>query len=94
MDQLRVLIVGGGISGMGLALRLRDQDWAVDLVELDPQWRVYGAGISVTAPTMRAFRRLGIVDEVCRQGYGSTGGVRIRREHPARCDGDANRCAR
>ena len=77
MEQRKILIVGGGISGMALSLRMRDMGWAVDLVELDPQWRVYGAGISVTAPTMRAFRRLGIVDEVCRQGYGSTGGVRL-----------------
>jgi 2-polyprenyl-6-methoxyphenol hydroxylase-like FAD-dependent oxidoreductase len=73
------LIVGGGISGMSLAIRLRAQAWTVDLVELDPQWRVYGAGISITQPTFRAAKRLGIYDELCARGYASHGGVRIGR---------------
>jgi 2-polyprenyl-6-methoxyphenol hydroxylase-like FAD-dependent oxidoreductase len=72
-----MLIVGGGISGMALAIRMQSSGWNVDLVESDPKWRVYGAGISVTAPTYRAFQRLGIVDEVMEQGYGSHRGVLI-----------------
>lgn len=77
MSDQSILIVGGGISGMALAIRMRSAGWNVDLVESDPNWRVYGAGISVTAPTYRAFQRLGIVDEVIRHGYGSHRGVLI-----------------
>jgi 2-polyprenyl-6-methoxyphenol hydroxylase-like FAD-dependent oxidoreductase len=71
------LIVGGGFAGMSLAIRMRAVGWSVDLIEVDPQWRVYGAGISITGPTYRACRRLGIVDEVIAQGYGSDESVRI-----------------
>src|ERR1700689_1781966 len=62
---------------MSSAIRLRALGWAVDLVEIDPNWRVYGAGISVTAPTYRAFKRLGVVEEINALGFGSNGGVRI-----------------
>jgi 2-polyprenyl-6-methoxyphenol hydroxylase-like FAD-dependent oxidoreductase len=72
-----MLIVGGGIAGMSLAIRMRGLNWEVDLVELDPQWRVYGTGISITAPTLRAFRHLGIIDAVMAGGYCSQQGVKI-----------------
>lgn len=77
MNERKLLIVGGGIAGMSLAIRMRAQDWSVDLAEIDPQWRVYGAGISITQPTFRAARRLGIYDELCARGYASHQGVRI-----------------
>jgi 2-polyprenyl-6-methoxyphenol hydroxylase-like FAD-dependent oxidoreductase len=62
---------------MALAIRMRALGWAVDLVEIDPQWRVYGAGLSITGPTYRASRRLGIADELVARGFGSHRGVRI-----------------
>lgn len=62
---------------MALAIRLRELNWAVDLIEIDSNWRVYGAGISITGPTYRAARRLGIADELISQGYASHSGVRI-----------------
>jgi 2-polyprenyl-6-methoxyphenol hydroxylase-like FAD-dependent oxidoreductase len=72
-----LLIVGGGIAGMSLAIRMRALGWAVDIVELDPNWRVYGAGISVTAPTYRAFKRLGVLDDVVARGYASFESLRM-----------------
>ena len=45
----RVLVVGGGIAGMSAAIALREAGIAVDLCERDPQWKVYGAGITNTA---------------------------------------------
>ncbi|WP_017667606.1 FAD-dependent oxidoreductase [Sandarakinorhabdus sp. AAP62] len=71
-----VLIVGGGIAGMATAIELRRRGIAVDLIDLDPQWRVYGAGITITAPTLRAFGQLGILDAVLERGY-SGRGIRI-----------------
>jgi 2-polyprenyl-6-methoxyphenol hydroxylase-like FAD-dependent oxidoreductase len=75
-DQ-QALIVGGGFAGMAAAIKLRALGWAVDLIEIDPQWRVYGAGISITGPTYRAARRLGIADELVSRGFASHSGVRI-----------------
>jgi 2-polyprenyl-6-methoxyphenol hydroxylase-like FAD-dependent oxidoreductase len=68
-----VLVIGGGIAGMSAAIALRQAGVAVDLCERDPQWRVYGAGITVTGPTLRAMQRLGILDAVREQGYVADG---------------------
>ncbi|MEO6339686.1 MAG: FAD-dependent oxidoreductase [Caulobacteraceae bacterium] len=64
-----VLVVGGGIAGMTAAISLRRIGLAVDLVDLDPQWRVYGAGISITGMSLRAFDHLGVLEEIRRRGY-------------------------
>ena len=70
------LIVGGGIGGMSAAISLRRLGIEVDLIDLDPQWRVYGAGITITGPTLRAFKMLGILDEVMRHAY-TGNGIRV-----------------
>lgn len=72
-DRGRALVIGGGIAGMSVAIALRRIGWAVDLCERDPGWRVYGAGITITGPTLRAMRALGILDEVLREGYAADG---------------------
>lgn len=69
----RVLIVGGGIGGMSLAILLARDGVAVELIEIDPQWRVYGAGITITGPTLRALDALGLLDRFLAEGHGSVG---------------------
>ncbi|MRW89779.1 NAD(P)-binding protein [Duganella sp. FT80W] len=69
----KVLIVGGGFSGMSAAIELRKRGIEVDLVEIDPGWRSYGAGISLGGATLRAFKKLGILDEFLKRGFGSDG---------------------
>ena len=59
----RVLIIGGGFSGMSAAIQLRKTGASVDLVEIDRGWRSYGAGITLGGAALRAFRTLGILDE-------------------------------
>jgi 2-polyprenyl-6-methoxyphenol hydroxylase-like FAD-dependent oxidoreductase len=74
----KTLIVGGGIGGMAAAIRLRELGVEVDLIDLDPDWRVYGAGITITGPTLRAYKRLGLLDAIKAQGA-ITNGSRIFR---------------
>lgn len=62
------LVVGGGIGGMATAISLARRGVAVDLIDLDPDWRVYGAGITITGPTLRAYRQLGLVDRIKAEG--------------------------
>ncbi|MCC8393584.1 FAD-dependent oxidoreductase [Paraburkholderia sp. MMS20-SJTR3] len=69
----RVLVVGGGFSGMAAAIAFRKCGAAVDLVELDPGWRSYGAGISLGGATLRAFRTLGVLDAFLETGYAADG---------------------
>ncbi len=65
----RVLIVGGGIAGMALAIGLQRASIAAEIAEIDPDWRVYGAGITITGPTLRAFDRLGLLGRIEAEGF-------------------------
>lgn len=72
-----VLIVGGGIGGMSAALELHKHGLNVQLIDIDPGWKVYGAGITITGPTLRAFKAIDILDDVIANAY--TGdGIEIR----------------
>ncbi len=73
----RALVVGGGVGGMSAALALAHRGVSVELVDADPQWRAYGAGISVTGLSLRAFDHLGILEEVRERGFVG-GGIRLR----------------
>lgn len=63
------LIVGGGVGGMTAAIALKRVGVDVTLIDADPQWRVYGAGISVTGISLRAFDDLGILDQIRARGH-------------------------
>jgi 2-polyprenyl-6-methoxyphenol hydroxylase-like FAD-dependent oxidoreductase len=69
----KALVIGGGVAGMCAAIELRKRGVDVDLAELDSQWRVYGAGITISGPTLRAFKAVGVVDEILRQGWCADG---------------------
>ncbi|WP_341887232.1 FAD-dependent oxidoreductase [Variovorax sp. YR752] len=69
----RILIIGGGFSGMSAAIECAKRGAAVDLVEIDPGWRNYGAGISLGGATLRAFRQLGILEAFLREGNAADG---------------------
>jgi 2-polyprenyl-6-methoxyphenol hydroxylase-like FAD-dependent oxidoreductase len=73
----KALIVGGGVGGMSAAVSLARLGVAVELIDIDPEWRAYGAGISVTGMSLRAFAALGILDEVKREGFVASG-MRLR----------------
>ena len=68
-----VLVIGGGFSGMSAAIECAKLGAQVDLVEIDPGWRNYGAGISLGGATLRAFRQLGILDAFLREGNAADG---------------------
>lgn len=69
----RLLIIGGGFAGMSAAIACARGGAQVDLVEIDPGWRNYGAGISLGGATLRAFRQLGILDAFLQHGSASDG---------------------
>ena len=69
----KVLVVGGGFSGMCAAIQLRKIGAQVDLVEIDRDWRSYGAGISINASCLRALKTIGVLEEVMSQGACSDG---------------------
>jgi 2-polyprenyl-6-methoxyphenol hydroxylase-like FAD-dependent oxidoreductase len=64
----KVLVVGGGMGGMAAAISMRRTGIDVDLAEIDPSWKIYGAGITITGPTLRALKTLGVLEQVKAQG--------------------------
>jgi 2-polyprenyl-6-methoxyphenol hydroxylase-like FAD-dependent oxidoreductase len=68
----KVLIVGGGISGLVAAVALRQKIKGLDLeiVEVNRKWDVYGVGIITLANSLRALASVGLADKVLAAGYG------------------------
>ncbi len=69
-DISKVLVVGGGIAGLTLAIALRRRGVGVHVVELQPQWNVLGVGISLTGPTLRALQSIGLIDQCVGVAFG------------------------
>lgn len=69
----KLLVIGGGIGGMCAAIELRKRGMEVDLIELDKDWQVYGAGITISGPTLRAFKTVGVVQQIMDQGWCADG---------------------
>jgi 2-polyprenyl-6-methoxyphenol hydroxylase-like FAD-dependent oxidoreductase len=59
---MKVLIVGGGIGGLSLAVGLRARNIDVELVEIHQRWSVYGVGIIQQCNVVRAMAQLGLLD--------------------------------
>jgi 2-polyprenyl-6-methoxyphenol hydroxylase-like FAD-dependent oxidoreductase len=71
-----ILVVGGGIGGMSAALALSRAGCEVEIVELDPNWRALGAGLTLNGGALRALDNLDLLKPVLDAGYTSTGPVR------------------
>lgn len=65
----KVLIVGGGIGGQSAAIALKQIGIDVELIEILPQYDVYGVGIIQQANALRALDSLGVADEALKRGY-------------------------
>lgn len=70
MQDLKVLIVGGGIGGLTSAIALRRKGFAVEVIERDPTWSVYGVGIIQQGNVIRAMTELGLIDDYIDAGFG------------------------
>ncbi|MEI9917549.1 MAG: FAD-dependent monooxygenase [Bacteroidota bacterium] len=61
-------ILGGGIGGLTLAIALQKKDVKVTVYESAPQWKPLGAGIGLAGNAVKAFREIGIEQQVLREG--------------------------
>jgi 2-polyprenyl-6-methoxyphenol hydroxylase-like FAD-dependent oxidoreductase len=77
-----ILIVGGGISGMTLAIALRRAGLDCELVEITRDWTVPGVGIALQGAALRALRSVGLLDECVERGFGYS--------HFIACDAQGN----
>lgn len=62
MQDLSILVVGGGIGGLSAAIALGQRGHRVTVIERDPSWSVYGVGIIQQSNVIRAMDQLGVLD--------------------------------
>lgn len=61
-------ILGGGIAGLTTALALKQKGIETTVIEAAPEFRPVGAGIVLAVNAMRAYRRLGLYDQLLAAG--------------------------
>jgi len=65
---MQVIVVGGGIGGLGLALHLHQAGIAVRVYEAVPELAPLGVGINLQPNAVRELTELGLGDELARTG--------------------------
>ena len=63
-DQLPVLIIGGGIGGLCLALELGRRNIPVSLFEQAQEFEEFGAGLQLSPNAVRRLKALGVADDL------------------------------
>ena len=57
---MKLLIVGGGLAGLALAIALREQRLSVTIVECASNWAIPGAGLYLVGNATRALQAPGL----------------------------------
>lgn len=69
----KILVIGGGIGGLAVAIGLKQRGIEVEVVERDKDWKVYHVGIIVQANFIRALNELGLGQAAVDAGFPSRG---------------------
>lgn len=64
----KALVVGGGIGGLSAGIALRQAGVDVEVIELHPEFNVYGVGIIQPSNALRALDVLGLADNCMERG--------------------------
>lgn len=68
MENLDILVIGGGIGGLTAAIALRRKGYRLTVIEKDPDWSVYGVGIIQQGNVIRAMDHLGLFEDYVAAG--------------------------
>lgn len=66
---MRILICGGGISGLSTALALKGDGHEIELIEKASGWRAEGAGLHLPGNAVRPLEQLGIYPQVAAAAF-------------------------
>ena len=72
-----VVIVGGGISGLCLAIGLARAGIDVEVVEASEEGTIFGIGMALQAPALRALDSLGLLEVCIDAGFAHETGTQI-----------------
>lgn len=65
----KILIIGGGVGGPAVAIRMAERGVAVDLVDIEENWGAAGTGVTLSPLTTRALCDLGFAKALMAQGH-------------------------
>jgi len=68
MSIKKVLVVGGGFTGLTTAIALAQREVSVTLVDRAAAWARVGHGLTIQGNALRVFRELGVLDEILAKG--------------------------
>jgi len=86
-DIRNALVVGGGIGGLTAALALMREGIAVEIVEINPAWSVYGVGIIQPSNMLRALAQIGLAERCLALRLRLSGMAHPRRQWQPACRG-------
>lgn len=64
----KIAIIGGGISGLTLAICLKKSGYRCHIFEKNAEFREVGAAISVFPNALKVYQELGLLDDILRAG--------------------------
>lgn len=73
MSVNKVLIVGGGFTGLTAAIALARKNVSVTLVDQAPAWARVGHGLTIQGNALRVFKELDVLDDILAKGYPEEG---------------------
>ena len=65
----KILVVGGGVGGPAVAIRMAERGVAVDLVDIEQNWGAAGTGVTLSPLTARALCDLGFAEGLMAKGH-------------------------
>jgi len=68
MSVSKVLVVGGGFTGLTTAIALAQREVQVTLVDKASAWARVGHGLTIQGNALRVFEQIGVIDEVLAKG--------------------------
>lgn len=69
MKGQQILVVGGGIAGLTLAIALTQHGHRVEVIERTPEWKPVGAGIMLQANAVAILNALGLREKIESYGF-------------------------
>lgn len=65
----KILVIGGGVGGPAVAIRMAERGVAVDLVDIAENWGAAGTGVTLSTLTARALCELGFAQQLIDTGH-------------------------
>ena len=91
---MTIAIIGGGVTGLSLALNLHRRGIAAQVYERAPEVKELGVGITLLPHAMREFTALGIGDELLQAGHRERRELLLQPLRPAHLQGAARQVRR